>query len=65
MDRRLGGPQSLYGRCGEEETALSGIEPRSSSPLPNHYTDWAISAPWGNFYEHRYERLGYMREFLD
>jgi hypothetical protein len=32
LDRRLGGPQSLFGRGGEEQNSqpLPGIEPRSS-----------------------------------
>jgi hypothetical protein len=32
MERRLGGPQSQYGSCGEEKNlALLGIEPEPSS----------------------------------
>jgi hypothetical protein len=36
LDRRLGGPQSQFGRCGEERNLLPllGIEPRPSSLLP-------------------------------
>jgi hypothetical protein len=34
--RRLGGPQSLSGRCGEEKNpALPGIKPRSPGSKPN------------------------------
>jgi hypothetical protein len=29
----------------EKYLTLPGIEPRSSSPWPSHYTDWAIPAP--------------------
>jgi hypothetical protein len=35
-------------RSGGEEKrylALAGIEPRSSSPQPSHYTDWASPTP--------------------
>jgi hypothetical protein len=33
LDTRLGGPQSRFGRCGEEEILpLSGIEPWPTSP---------------------------------
>jgi len=41
MDRGLGGPQSWPGRDDEEKRSvpLPGIEPRSSSPYPNHYTE--------------------------
>jgi hypothetical protein len=36
LDRRLGGPQSRSGRCGEEKNLLPlpGIELRPPSPLP-------------------------------
>jgi hypothetical protein len=42
MDKRLGGPQSRSGRGGEDKNSiipLPGIEPRSSSLKPSHYTD--------------------------
>jgi hypothetical protein len=47
FDMRMGGPQSRFGRGGEKKNSLplSGIESRSSSPQPSHYTDLAILAP--------------------
>jgi hypothetical protein len=42
LDRGLGGPQSQYGRRGEEKEilplSLPGIDPRSSIPHPDHNT---------------------------
>jgi hypothetical protein len=48
--RRLGGPQTRSGRCGEERNLLSPCEnrtliPWSSSPSPSRWTDWAIMSP--------------------
>jgi hypothetical protein len=41
FDRRLGGSQSRSGRGDEKKkfSTLPGIEPRSSSPQPDRYTD--------------------------
>jgi hypothetical protein len=41
LDRRLSGPQSRFGRFWEEKNSqfLPRIEPRSSNPLPIHYTN--------------------------
>jgi hypothetical protein len=40
MDRRLGGPQSRSGRCGEEKHfVLPGIEPSAVQPVARLYTD--------------------------
>jgi hypothetical protein len=47
LDRRLGGLQNRSG-CGgkkKKSTPLPGIEPRSSGPWPNNYTDWAPLTP--------------------
>jgi hypothetical protein len=47
--RRLGGPQSWYGRYGEVKIfTLSGLElplPLVVQPVASRYTDWAIPAP--------------------
>jgi hypothetical protein len=43
LDRMVSGPQSQFGRNGEERKKslpLSGTEPQSSSPYPSPYTDW-------------------------
>jgi hypothetical protein len=49
LDRRLGGPQSPYGRRGEEKildpTGSRTPTPRPSSPVASRYTDYAIPAP--------------------
>jgi hypothetical protein len=50
LDRGLGELNSRSGRGGEEKkfSAPAGyriLEPRSSSPWPIRYTDWAITAP--------------------
>jgi hypothetical protein len=44
LDRRLGGPQNLSGRCGEEKNPLLYQE---SNPgrAARSYTDWAIPVP--------------------
>jgi hypothetical protein len=49
LDRRLGGPQSRFGRGGEEKNSQPppGIEhPRTPivQPVAQRYTDWAITA---------------------
>jgi len=47
LDRRLGGPQSRFGRGGEEKNSLPplpGFQPRSSIPQPRPYTDLATPA---------------------
>jgi hypothetical protein len=53
MDRRLGGPQSQYGRGGEKKNSqpLPGLEPMIIHPVAQRYTDWSIPAPilWSTF----------------
>jgi hypothetical protein len=46
---KLGGPQNRPGRCGLEKKSLAPAAnrtstPRSSSPYPHCYTDWATPA---------------------
>jgi len=47
FDRRMGRPQSLLGRGGEDKKSppLPGIESWSSSPYPSHYIDRPIPDP--------------------
>jgi hypothetical protein len=47
LDRRLVGPQSCSGRCGEKTNLeLLGIESRLSSPyIACCYTSWAVPTP--------------------
>jgi hypothetical protein len=43
LDRRLGGPQSLSGPCGEEKNlAPAGIQTLAVHSIARLYTDWAI-----------------------
>jgi hypothetical protein len=43
LDRRLGGPQSRYGRCGEEKNlAPAGNRNPAVQPVARLYTDWAF-----------------------
>jgi hypothetical protein len=44
LDRRLGGPQNFYGRCGEEKNPLLYQHSNPGHPASS-YTDWAISVP--------------------
>jgi hypothetical protein len=48
LDRRLGGPQSRFGRCGEERNSqpLPGLEAPACRPALYH---WAIPAPSSKF----------------
>jgi hypothetical protein len=47
LDKRLGGPQSRSGRCGEEKfsSAYDGNRTPAVQPVTRCYTDWAIPAP--------------------
>jgi hypothetical protein len=46
LDRRLGGPQSRCGRCGEETNlARAGTRTPAVWPVARCYTDWGIRAP--------------------
>jgi hypothetical protein len=47
LDRRLGGPQSQSGHCGEEEKFLTPAENRNHAVqhVARFYSDWAIPAP--------------------
>jgi hypothetical protein len=46
FDRGIIGPYNRSGSCGEEKNLpLRGTEPRTSSPLPHHYTNWATPTP--------------------
>jgi hypothetical protein len=42
--RKLGGPQSWSGRCGEEKH----IEPTGNRTLARRYTDWATPDPYSH-----------------
>jgi hypothetical protein len=45
LDRRLGGPQSQSGRCGEEKNlTLAGNRTPAIQPVARRCTDWAIPA---------------------
>jgi hypothetical protein len=45
LDRRLGGPQSRYRRCGKEKNTTPFWESNSGRP-PHNYTDWPIPGLW-------------------
>jgi hypothetical protein len=46
LDRRLGGPQSLSGRCGKEKNFASvGNRTPEIQPVVRRYTDWAVGPP--------------------
>jgi hypothetical protein len=50
LDRRLGGPQSRSGRCGEEKildpTGTRTPTPLVVQPVVSRYTDYAIPSPY-------------------
>jgi hypothetical protein len=56
LDRRLGGPQSRSGRCGEEkDLATAGNRTPILQPVAYRYSDWAIPRTiW-----HKHLRAGY------
>jgi hypothetical protein len=52
LNRRLDETQGWFGRGGEKKVPslpLPGIEPPSSSPKSNLYTDWTTSAPMTSY----------------
>jgi hypothetical protein len=43
LDRRLGGPQSRFGRCVQEKNLVpAGIRTPALQLVARRYTDWAI-----------------------
>jgi hypothetical protein len=60
LNRKPGGPQRRYGRFGEKIPCPSrDSNPRSSSPQPNHNTDYTTPVYTAPVYEWKQSHIGF------